>query len=383
MSGKAKREYLDEIKKRYFTSTKLEKGQILDEFCTNCSYNRKYAIRLIHKKKSPKQKKRAGRPNVYYKESIIRFLKDLWVATNLVCSQRLKETIASWLPYYELHYKNHLSEHNKEKLLRISSRTIDRLLKRIKSKHKKLGLSTTKPGSLLKKHIPIKVEQWDEFRPGFLEADTVAHCGTSVAGQFVYTLDVVDIATGWTEQRAVWGKGRQGVFTALKSIVEQLPFKILGFDSDNGSEFLNWNLLEYFTNRKNPVQYTRSREYRKNDNAHIEEKNWTHVRQYLGYLRFDNNTIVPLMNNLYLNEWRLFLNYFIPSFKLISKERVGSKITKKFDPPKTPYQRLIESTYIKPQMKKQLTNTLDSLDPFKLQTIVKTKIIEILHLAPG
>jgi len=383
MSGKAKREYLEEIKKRYFTSTKLEKGQILDEFCTNCSYNRKYAIRLIRKKESSKPKKRAGRPNVYYKESIIRFLRDLWVATNLVCSQRLKETIAFWLPYYALHYKNHLSEDDREKLLRISPRTIDRLLKRSKSKHKKLGLSTTKPGSLLKKHIPIKVDQWDEFRPGFLEADTVAHCGTSVAGQFVYTLDVVDIATGWTEQRAVWGKGQQGVFTALKSIVEQLPFKILGFDSDNGSEFLNWNLLEYFTNRKNPVQYTRSREYRKNDNAHIEEKNWTHVRQYLGYQRFENINIVPLMNNLYLNEWRLFLNFFIPSFKLISKERVGSKITKKFDPPKTPYQRLMESTYIKPKIKKQLTNTFASLDPFKLQNIVKTKIIEILHLASG
>jgi len=381
MSGKAKREYLDEIKKRYFTSTKLEKGQILDEFCANCSYNRKYAIRIIHKKESPKPKKRAGRPNVYYKESIIRFLKDLWIATNLACSQRLKEAIPSWLPYYERHHKNTLSLKDKEKLLRISSRTIDRLLKRMKSKNKKLGLSTTKPGSLLKKHIPIKVDQWDEFRPGFVEADTVAHCGSSVAGQFVYTLDVVDIATGWTEQRAVWGKGQQGVFAALKSIVEQLPFAILGFDSDNGSEFLNWNLLEYFTKRKNPVQYTRSREYHKNDNAHIEEKNWTHVRQYLGYQRFENIKIVSLMNDLFLNEWRFFLNYFIPSFKLIKKERVGSKIIKKFDAPKTPYQRLLESTYIKPKVKKQLTNTFVTLDPFHLQKIIKDRIIEILYLA--
>ena len=187
MSGKSKREYLQEIKKRYFTSTKLEKGQILDEFCKNCSYNRKYAIRAIHKKEEPKPKKKEG-------------------------------------------------------------------------------------------------------------------------------------------------KGRQGVFTALTSIVEQLPFTILGFDSDNGTEFLNWNLLEYFTKRKNPLQYTRSREYRKNDNAHIEEKNWTHVRQYLGYQRFENINMVTLMNNLYLNEWRYFLNYFIPSFKLIKKESIIITIIFKFKP---------------------------------------------------
>ena len=176
------------------------------------------------------------------------------------------------------------------------------MLRRFKSKYKKFGLCTTKPGSLLKKQVPIKLNQWDESKPGFIEADTVAHCGSSASGQFALTLNVVDIATGWTEQRAVWGKGRQGVFDAIKSITEALPFDVLGFDCDNGGELLNYMLLEYFTNKKNPVQYTRSREYKKNDNAHIEEKNWTHVRQFIGYQRFDNIETVGMLNNLYLSQ---------------------------------------------------------------------------------
>ncbi|MBK7381240.1 MAG: hypothetical protein IPJ03_20035 [Ignavibacteriales bacterium] len=204
------------------------------------------------------------------------------------------------------------------------------MLRKLKSKYKKFGLSTTKPGSLLKKQVPIKLNQWDESRPGFIEADTVAHCGNSVSGQFVYTLNIVDIATGWTEQRALWGKGKRGVFEALKDIRRLLPFKILGFDCDNGGELLNYMLLEYFANKKQPVQYTRSREYKKNDNAHIEEKNWTHVRQFIGYQRFDKIQTVGLLNDLYLTEWRLYLNFFIPSFKLIEKKRDGSKIIKGF-----------------------------------------------------
>lgn len=277
MSNSAKKEYLEQIRKRYFTATKIEKSLILDEFCTVCGYNRKYAIRLISKK-DQKLNKRKGRPKKYCNPAIVSFLKDLWVVTNLACSKRLKAAIPLWLPFYVFHYENSLSEKQRELLLEISPRTIDRLLKRLKSKYKKFGLSTTKPGSLLKKQVPIKLNQWDESIPGFIEADTVAHCGSSVAGQFVYTLNVVDIASGWTEQRALWGKGKTGVFEALKNIREYLPFKVLGFDCDNGGELLNYMLLEYFTGQKNPVQYTRSREYKKNDNAHIEEKNWTHVR---------------------------------------------------------------------------------------------------------
>jgi hypothetical protein len=195
-----------------------------------------------------------------------------------------------------------------------------------RTKYSKRGLSTTKPGTILKKHIPVKTKQWDEEKPGFLEADTVAHCGDSVAGMFVYTLNCVDIATGWNQQRALWGKGEQGVLQAIQNIEKTLPFDILGFDCDNGSEFLNWHLLRYFSKRKQPIKFTRSRAYHKNDNAHIEGKNWTHIRQYLGYQRFDNIELVDLLNDLYTKEWNLYFNFFIPSVKLINKVRDGSKI---------------------------------------------------------
>ena len=379
MSNSAKKECLIEIKKRYFLATKVEKSQILDELCTVCRYNRKYAIRILAKKQTW-QKKKKGRPKIYHHQAIIEFLKDLWVVTNLACAERLKAAIPLWLPYYQFHKKNVLNEEEQKLLLRISPSTIKRLLRRLKSKHKKFGLSTTKPGSLIKKQVPIKLNQWDESIPGFIEADTVAHCGSSVSGQFTYTLNIVDIATGWTEQRAVWGKGRAGVFDALKNIRKALPFKILGFDCDNGGELLNYMLLEYFTNRKNPVQYTRSREYKKNDNAHIEEKNWTHVRQFIGYQRFDNIKTVDMLNELYQREWRDYLNFFIPSFKLIEKKRDGSKIIKKFSSPLTPYQRLLVSDQISTKKKKELTEIFNSLDPFVLEKRMKSKIINILKL---
>jgi hypothetical protein len=377
MSNLAKKEYLQEIKKRYFLASKSDKTFILDEFCTVCGFNRKYAIRLIRKKVTHPNRKK-GRHKKYHSLALISFLKDLWVMTNLACSKRLKAAIALWLPYYQPGNNNTLSEEDRKLLLEISPRTIDRLLHRLKSKYKKIGLSTTKPGSLLKKQVPIKLNQWDESRPGFIEADTVAHCGSSLSGQFAYTLNIVDIASQWTEQRALWGKGQRGVFDALKNIINLIPFKILGFDCDNGGELLNYMLLEFFTHRKNPVQYTRSREYKKNDNAHVEEKNWTHVRQFIGYQRFDKIETVALLNDLYLNEWRLFLNFFIPSFKLIDKKRNGPKIIKIFDIPKTPYQRLIESTYISSAKKKELTLIFKSLDPYKLEKNMKNKINGIL-----
>lgn len=379
MSNSAKKEYLNEVRKRYFTAIKTEKSLILDELCSVCGFNRKYAIRLIAKKQT-KYNKKKGRPKKYHSQAIIEVLKDLWVLTNLACAERLKAAIPLWLPHYQLHSSNYLTENDLRNLLEISPSTIKRLLRKLKSKYKKFGLSTTKPGSLLKKQVPIKLNQWDESKPGFIEADTVAHCGSSVSGQFVYTLNVVDIASGWTEQRALWGKAKMGVFEALKSIRKALPFKVLGFDCDNGGELLNYMLLEYFTNKKNPVQYTRSREYKKNDNAHIEEKNWTHVRQFIGYQRFDNIETVKMLNDLYLSEWRFYLNFFIPSFKLIEKKRDGAKIIKKFSSPMTPYQRLLASAQIKSAKKKELIKIFNALDPFVLQKSVKNKIKNILRL---
>lgn len=375
MSNKAKKEYLLEVRKRYFSSTKVEKQKILDEFCCTCLYNRKYAIRLINNLEKVKTKsKKSGRPKKYDHPLILEFIKSLWICSNLACSKRLKAMIPLWLPFYD----KHLSVEIKSLLLEISPATIDRLLHKIKRKYKKLGLSTTKPGSLLKKQVPIKTNQWDEFRPGFFEADTVAHCGGSLSGSFIYSVNLTDIATGWIQTRAVWGKGQSGVFEALKTIQSSLPFKILGFDSDNGNEFLNNYLVAYFTKHK--VQFTRSREYHKNDNAHIEQKNWTHIRQYLGYHRFDNPQILPLLNKLYCNEWHLFFNFFVPSAKLISKHREGSTTIKKHDSPKTPFQRLVDSREIKSNVKKQLYSVYNSLNPFFLQNSIKEQIVNILKL---
>lgn len=378
MSHHSKLEYLNEIKNRYKNSTKSEKQKILDEFCTVCGYNRKYAIQLLNstKKTTKNNLSNRGRKKQYDHPAILEIIKYIWIKTNLPCSKRLKVIIALWFPYCEHTFS--LSEQTKAKILNISAATIDRLLKPYRSQFRKKGLSTTKPGSILKKHIPIKTNQWDESRPGFVEADTVAHCGTSTEGMFVCTINCVDIATSWTEQRAIWGKGETGVIDAIKNIEHNLPFELKGFDCDNGSEFLNWHLFRHFTNRKQPVQFTRSRAYHKNDNAHIEEKNWTHIRQYLGYQRFDKNMLVDMLNKLYIKEWNLYFNFFIPSVKLVEKYRDGSKMIKKYDKPKTPYQRILESTDISNVVKNKLTRCFEALNPIELQEKMANKIKAII-----
>jgi hypothetical protein len=261
-----------------------------------------------------------------------------------------------------------------EALVKISPATIDRLLQPTRIHYRKRGRSTTKPGTLLRKQIPIQTNQWDESNPGFLEADTVAHCGESLLGMYAYTIDTVDIATGWTEQRAVWGKGETGVLAQIKDIEKMLPFPLLGFDCDNGSEFLNYHLVRHFTQRTHPVKFTRSRPYLKDDNAHVEQKNWTHVRQWLGYQRLDNPKSVSLLNALYRNEWRLFHNLFCPSVKLIAKERIGSHTIKKHDSPKTPYQRVMESPSVPEALKLSLSKQLENLNPCLLRKAMETKL---------
>lgn len=380
MSNTSRSEYLESIKPRYRKASKNEKNKIIDEFCNVCGYNRKYAIRLLNHKSTPKsdwEKRKRGPKKRYDHPDIIKILTRIWSVTNLPCSKRLKVIIPLWLPYYPYH----ITEKVKEALLSISPATIDRLLSKHRSRYYKRGLATTKPGSILKKHIPIKTKQWDESRPGFIEADTVAHCGTSVSGSFVYTINCVDIASGWTEQRATWGKGERGTVNSIKSIEQSLPFNLLGFDCDNGSEFLNWHLVRYLTNRRKPITFTRSRAYYKNDNAHIEQKNWTNIRQYLGYDRFDNPILVDLLNDLYTTEWNLYFNYFIPSMKLITKRRIGSKTEKIHDIPKTPYQRVMESKQISSQVKQKLINQYKNLNPFYLQKIMSQKIKNIINIA--
>lgn len=381
MSPQSKHEYFEALHKRYKGASRKEKTIIIDECCAICGYHRKHAIRRLRGYKrftKPKAKKR-GKPAVYNKDTVIRPLKQIWLAANLPCSKRLKAILPVWLPKYNEHF-GQLAEDIIKILLVISPATIDRILKPARIQYQKRGKSTTKPGTLLRKQIPINTNQWDESRPGLLEADTVAHCGDSLMGMFAYTIDFVDIATGWTEQRAVWGKGEKGVLEQIKNVEKMLPFPLLGFDSDNGGEFLNYHLLRHFTDRKQPVNFTRSRAYHKDDNAHIEQKNWTHVRQWFGYQRLDNPKVIPLMNNLYRNEWRLFHNFFLPSVKLIEKERIGSTTIKKHDSPKTPCQRILESNHIDNELKLSLTKQLELLNPFELNNIMQMKLKKITRL---
>jgi hypothetical protein len=381
MSPRSKKEYLETIFKRYKNASKKEKSFILDEFCANCEHHRKHAIRLLTTFKrftKPKPKKR-GKPPVYNNPLILKVLKKIWLTANLPCSKRLKAILPVWLPSYVQEF-DRLPIKITQLLLKISPATIDRLLESARVKYKGRGRSTTKPGTLLRKQIPIKTNQWDESRPGFLEADTVAHCGESLRGIFAFTIDFVDIATGWTEQRAVWGKGEIDVLTQIKDVENSLPFRILGFDSDNGGEFLNYHLLKYFTHRKNSIQFTRSRPYHKDDNAHIEQKNWTHVRQWFGYHRLDDPAVIPLMNDLFTKEWRLFLNFFCPSVKLLEKKLVDGKHFKKYDVPKTPLQRILESPEISPCTKQNLNELFKTLNPFRLRKTIESKLDKIFSV---
>lgn len=384
MSPFSKKEYLRSIALRYQKASKKTKSKILDEFCQICGYHRKHAITKLcafkHLRRKLLPKLKPGPKPSYNHPEILKALKIIWIATNLICSKRLKEAIPDWIVHYQIE-NGYLPIKHIKNLLKMSPSTIERYLKPIKRFHRGKGRSTTKPGLLLKSQIPIKTKQWNEFRPGFLETDTVAHCGTAIEGYYAFTTNTVDIATGWTEQRATYGKGFREIAEQIEDMEFSLPFTILGIDFDNGGEFINHYLFNYFTKRKRVIQFTRSREYQKNDNAHVEGKNWTHVRQWLGYRRFENPKIVNLLNDLYKNEWRLFHNFFIPSVKLLSKERIASKTIKRHDKAKTPFQRILESKHISKQTKNQLKALFKTINPFKLRKTIDEKIARIHKLA--
>lgn len=268
-----------------------------------------------------------------------------------------------------------------EDLLRMSAATLDRLLQPLRAKHRRRGLCATKPGTLLRHTVPLRGGPPDTGSLGNIEADTVAHGGDSTAGDFIYSLTFTDVCTGWTELRATWNKGAGGILDQLKDIESKLPFKMKSFHADNGSEFLNWPLWEYLNRPGQQVPFTRSRPYRKNDNAHCEQKNWTHVRQLFGYNRFEHNSLVPLMNQVYEN-WNLFQNHFRPTFKLSHKQKQGSKYKRSYEPPQTPYQRLLEREELAPEIKHHLKLQHEAINPFKLKTIIE-KDLKIFFTSSG
>jgi len=369
-----KNEYLKTIQPRYLKSSKEEKGRILDEFCYNTRQNRKYAIRKLSPKTNLCPKQRKARQRVY-DHHVIAKLCEVWEVMDYPCGQRLEAVLPEMVDKLSICGEFTASPEVIGKLKEISSATIDRGLVHQKEYLHKKRFCTTKPGSLLKAQIPIRLTEWDLSRIGFCEIDLVAHCGNNVFGDFLNTLNLTEISSGWTEQAAIMGKSQRNTFTGLMALKQRLPFKLLGLDSDNGSEFINAHLLNYC--QKESIEFTRSRPNKKNDNAYVEQKNWTHVRKLLGYQRLETKEQLSTLNNLYANELRLYKNFFCPTMKLIEKERVGSRIIKRYGKAKTPYQRLMESDQISQEVKVRLKNTYDQLNPAALKRNIDFKLKQI------
>jgi len=377
MSQRSRQEYLKRIWPRYQRVGRKHRQLILNEFCINCEYERKYAIKLLNRPLGGRQ--RPPGPEVTYGEAELEVLAYLWRQTDYLCSKRLKAALPIWLPHYERH-QGPLNPAVRERLAQVSPATIDRLLASVRAKAAPHGRCGTRPGTLLRTQIPIRAEEWNVNEPGYLEADTVAHCGGSLAGSFVWSITYTDIWSGWTESRAIWNKGFEGVLTQTRELEAVLPFPILAFDCDNGGEFLNYHLVRYFQKRKRPVTFTRSRPYHKDDNAHVEQKNWMHVRQLFGYDRFENPELVKLMNDLYRQEWFWFRNFFCPSMKLIHKERIKSRWVKKYDEPATPYQRLLQWQGLNSEKRQALEKLYRQLDPIAVKAAIERKLKRIFAL---
>ena len=373
--SQSKREYLLAIWDRYQRVGRRFKSKILDEFCAVCGYTRKYAIGLLSRK--PRRRQCKPGPRRRYDGQVLEPLKVIWLAAEQMCSKRLKAALPLWLPFYEQE-RGPLAEPVRQKLLQISAASIDRLLKKERARYRGKGLCGTRPGGLLKHQIPIRTDNDDVDRPGFLEADTVAHCGNSLSGDFIWSITFTDIFCQWTENRATWNKGAEGVLGQVKDVEANLPFELLGFDVDNGSEFLCFHLWRYLLDRSRPVPLTRSRPYRKNDQAHVEQKNWTHVRQLLGYQRLERPELVSLINELY-RTWGLLHNFFCPNLKLLSKTRKGAKTIRKYSPPQTPYQRLMESKHLNQEQKQKLQNQFQQLNPLQLKREIEQQLKLVLH----
>ena len=374
MSLSAKRESLARIHGRYQRAGRPHKSRILDEFCATCGYHRKAALRLLNRPLPSGPAKRSGPKVVYEPIKVLPVLKALWLASDQLCSKLLQAALPEWLEHHERHSAP-IPEAFRKKLLKISPAQIDRLLRSARVQHPKKGLCATRPGTLLRHAVPTRHGPPDTTRPGSVEADTVAHCDDSTEGDYVNSLTFTELFSGWTENRAVWNKSADAVLTQLKELEAQVPFQMKDFHTDNGGEFLNWALHRHLRERAVKLPWTRSRAYRKNDNAHCEQKNWTHVRQLFGHERFGHAALVPLMNDLYAREWSQFTNHFKPTFKLLKREKKGGRTVRAYEKkPQTPYQRLLGSADIAEATKARLRTEHAALDPFELKKSIEVKL---------
>ena len=369
-------EQLEKLRKRYAGRGAEGKSRILDELCEQYGYHRKHAIRLLNgalaaRKSPPGPQRQYG--------VITEVVERIWSAGEQPCGKRLAQMLPLWLPHYQRRYGKLLAC-QRRLTEQVSAATLDRLLAPLRFVHLR-GLSGTKPGSLLRQQIPIQGEVWDEKRAGFLEADSVAHCGSSLAGSFIWSLTYTDIASTWTSGRAVWNKGATGVLEQTQQVEQTLPFVLLGLDFDNGGEWLNWHLIRYLQERSAPVRVTRSRPYHSDDNAHVEQKNWMWPRQLLGYGRLEDPGLVEPINKVYREIWGPLHNFFLPSMKLIHKERIGSRWRRVHDQPQTAYQRLLNMEVLSANKKRQLKDQYESLDPFELHERLDKSLRPILAQA--
>ena len=380
MSLKSKRELLAVVRPRYLKANKREKQRMLDEFTSVTGYHRKHAIRVLKNQVRVQNhlKRKSKTYQTIYRGEVVQALEQIWEIYGHICSKRLQPFLPEAIRVLERCQEIELSKDTKDLLLKISSASIDRCLRpdRIKSSH---GLSTTKPGSLLKNLIPVRTfTEWDEERPGFMEIDLVAHCGNSTEGQFLNTLTCTDVCTGWTDITGLPHRSQEAVCDAVQLMRQRLPFPLLGIDSDNGGEFINDLLYRYCLNEK--ITFTRSRPYKKNDQAHVEQKNWSVVRHTVGYDRWETQQELALLESIY-DDLRLYINFFQPSFKLIAKERIGNRTIKRYDTAKTPYQRVLERKDISLEAKARFMNLYVQLNPAELRRCIDQKTAKLWKIS--
>jgi len=372
MSGKARKEILAKMRRRYRTAGFEYKTKLLDQAQDLFGYHRKAAIRALRAAETIALPRMiTGRPVEYEPEVLRPWLRRIWEATDYACGVRLAAMMPEWVPAFEAHEKR-MSTEVRERLLAASGRRLDRWLEPWRGQGG--GRSLTRPGTILRQQIPIRGSLFEQDKAGWLEVDTVALCGGSVAGEFVWMVDAVDYATAWVEVRAMWGRGQAGTLTALKDIEAGLPFPLLGLDSDNGGEFLNHHVLHWLQKRPRPVFMTRSRPYKKDDNAHVEQKNWTHVRQSFGYERYDNPEVVGRINALVKGPYGQWLNFFHASLKLKEKEREEGRVRRIYDEPQTPFARVLSSPQVIGVNKAKLRQQKARLNPFALKEQVAREL---------
>jgi len=362
LSYRAKRELLVQIAPRYREASSALKEVILDEFVAATGYARKYAIRLLNHPVDLKLAiERPRRPR--YGLEVQQALQLTWTAANHICAKRLVPFLPTLVESLERHGHLQLSEEGRNLLLSMSAATADRMLRPYR-KQERHGISTTRSGTLLKKQIPIRTFQdWNDVKPGFLEADLVAHCGTQAEGSFLYTLTLTDVATGWTECLPLLNRGQEAVVAALKRAQQLLPFPILGIDTDNGAEFINMELMAYC--EQEHITFTRGRPQKSNDQCYVEQKNGQIVRQVVGYDRFVGELAYRQLTELY-RALRVYVNCFQPSMKLQTKQREGSKVRRTYDQAQTPMQRLLASGAVPQPKQLELRRVTQALDPLRL-----------------